>query len=66
MVSTYHLNGNLESVPSGNQTWLASWEIPVFSIAICDCRRVKKIPKTDRTRNNNYLSTMLPFYLLVV
>ena len=23
MVSTYHLNGNLESVPSGNQTWLA-------------------------------------------
>lgn len=32
MVSTYHLNDNLESVPLGNQTWLASWEIPELNV----------------------------------
>ena len=32
MVSTYQLNDNLESVPLGNQTWLASWEIPELNV----------------------------------
>ena len=58
MVSTYHLNGNLESVLYPQvikRGWLAG-KFPNsdggFSIAIFDCRRGSRIPKTDRITNN--------------